>query len=277
MSWNRQPLGHGVGLRTPHYVELLERGASGAAWFEVISENYFEPGGRPWAVLDRLRRDVPIVMHGVSLGVGNVDGVGDEYLQQLRTAIRRIEPAWVSDHLCWGAVSGRYAHDLWPLPFTEQAVACAVENVSRAQDAIGRAMLLENVSSYVTFTESTMPEWDFVTEVARRAGSGILLDVNNVFVNAKNHGFDPVEYLDAVPPELVGQLHLAGHTDCGTHLLDSHLGPVPEGVWELYRKAVVRFGSVPTLVEWDEEVPSYEVLLAEADRARTIEREVLAP
>jgi uncharacterized protein (UPF0276 family) len=256
MSWTRQPLGHGVGLRTRHYGELLERGANGAAWFEVISENYFEPGGRPWAVLDRLRRDVPIVMHGVSLGVGNADGIGDEYLQQLRTAIRRVEPAWVSDHLSWGAVHGRYAHDLWPLPFTEEAIARAVENVSRTQDAIGRTMLLENVSSYFTFGESVMPEWDFVTEVARRAGCGILLDVNNVFV---------------------GQLHLAGHTDCGTHLLDSHIGPVPDAVWAVYRQAVARFGSVPTLVEWDEEVPSYDVLLAEAERARAIEREVLGP
>jgi uncharacterized protein (UPF0276 family) len=277
MSWTRKPLGHGVGLRTRHYGELLERGANGAAWFEVISENYFEPGGRPWAVLDRLRRDVPIVMHGVSLGVGNADGIGDEYLQQLRTAIRRVEPAWVSDHLCWGAVHGSYAHDLWPLPFTEEAIGRTVENVSRTQDAIGRTMLLENVSSYVTFAESTMPEWDFVTEVARRAGCGILLDVNNVFVNAKNHGFDPAQYIDAIPSELVGQLHLAGHTDRGTHLLDSHLGPVPDGVWEVYRKAVARFGSVPTLVEWDEEVPSYDVLLAEAERARAIEREVLGP
>jgi len=277
MSWIRQPLGHGVGLRTRHYGELLERGASGAPWFEVISENYFEPGGRPWAVLDRLRRDVPVVMHGVSLGVGNADGIGDKYLPQLRTAIRRIEPAWVSDHLCWGALNGRYAHDLWPLPFTEEAIARAVENVSRTQDAIGRTMLLENVSSYVTFGESTMPEWDFVTEVARRADCGILLDINNVFVNGKNHGFDPAQYINAIPPELVGQLHLAGHTDCGTHLLDSHVGPVPDAVWEVYRKAVARFGSVPTLVEWDEEVPSYDVLLAEAKRAGAIEREVLGP
>lgn len=275
MSWNRQSLGHGVGLRARHYGELLERGAGGAAWFEVISENFFELGGRPWAVLDRVRRDVPVVMHGVSLGVGNADRVRDEYLEQLRKAIHRIEPAWVSDHLCWGGVGGLYAHDLWPLPFTDEAIARTVENVSHAQDAIGRMMLFENVSSYVTFAESTMPEWDFVTEVARRAGCGILLDLNNVFVNAKNHGFDPVEYLEAIPPELVGQLHLAGHTDCGTHLLDSHIGPVPDGVWELYRRAIGRFGSVPTLVEWDEEVPAYDVLLLEAERARAIEQEVL--
>jgi len=275
MTWIRQPLGHGVGLRTQHYGELLEHGAQGAAWFEVISENFFEPGGRPWAVLERLRRDVPVVMHGVSLGAGNADGVRDEYLKQLRGAVRRIEPAWVSDHLCWSAIGGRQGHDLWPLPFTEEAIARVVANVSRAQDAIGQAILLENVSSYVTFAESAMTEWDFVTEVARRAGCGLLLDINNVFVNAKNHGFDALQYVRAIPPELVGQLHLAGHTDCGTHLLDSHIGPVPDPVWDLYRQALGHLGAVPTLIEWDEEVPSYDVLLAEAKQARAIEREVL--
>jgi uncharacterized protein (UPF0276 family) len=273
--WNRQQLGHGVGLRTRHFSELLEYGARGAAWFEVISENYFEPGGRPWAVLERLRQEVPVVMHGVSLGVGNTDGAREKYMQLLRATMHRIEPAWVSDHLCWGAFDGHYAHDLWPLPYTEEAIAQVVENVVQTQETLGRAILLENVSSYVTFVESTMPEWEFLTEVARRAGCGILLDINNVVVNATNHGFAPEEYLDGVPIELVGQIHLAGHTDCGTHLLDSHIGPVPEVVWALYRKAVARFGRVPTLIEWDEDVPPYAVLLSEARQAERIEREVL--
>ena len=274
--WTRNQLGHGVGLRPRHFGEVLERGAGGAAWFEVISENYFEPGGRPWAVLERLRRDVPIVLHGVSLGVGNTDRSQDQYLHLLRATARRIEPAWMSDHLCWGAFEGHYAHDLWPLPYTEEALAHVVESVTRAQDALGRSILLENVSSYLEFTESAMPEWTFLVEVARRAGCGILLDINNVHVNATNFGFDPEVYLASVPADLVGQLHLAGHTDCGTHLLDSHVGPVPDPVWSLYRRALARFGRVPTLVEWDEDVPAYDVLLAEAARARAIEDEVLA-
>jgi uncharacterized protein (UPF0276 family) len=273
--WTRKQLGHGVGLRSRHFAELLDRGARDAAWFEVISENYFEPGGRPWAVLDRLRRDAPVVMHGVSLGVGNTDCPDDDYLQLLKATARRIEPAWISDHLCWGAVDGHYAHDLWPLPYTEEALAHVVARVTRTQDALGQAILLENVSTYVEFAESSMPEWVFLVEVAKRAGCGILLDVNNVYVNATNLGFDPDLYLSSIPPELVGQLHLAGHTDCGTHILDSHLGPVPDAVWALYRSAVARFGRVPTLVEWDEQVPAYDVLLAEAARAASIEREVL--
>lgn len=273
--WNRTQLGHGVGLRTRHFGELLERGAGGGAWFEVISENYFEPGGRPWAVIERLRRDVPIVMHGVSLGVGNTDRVRDTYLQLLRATMLRIEPAWVSDHLCWGAFDGRYAHDLWPLPYTEEAIAQAVENIVRAQETLGRAILIENVSSYVTFAQSAVAEWEFIAEVARRSGCGILLDLNNLYVNATNHGFAAEQYLKGIPADLVGQFHLAGHTDCGTHLLDSHIGPVPEVVWDLYRTAVARFGRVPTLVEWDEHVPAYEVLLSQARRAEAIEHEVL--
>ena len=271
----RQHLGHGVGLRSRHFGELLEHGARGAAWFEVISENYFEPGGRPWAVLERLRREVPIVMHGVSLGVGNADGVRDEHLQLLRATAERIEPAWISDHLCWGAHGGHYAHDLWPLPYTEECLARVVENTVRTEEALGRSILLENVSSYVTFVHSEMTEWEFLVEVAQRSGCGILLDVNNVYVNAVNHGFDPAAYLEAIPTELVGQLHLAGHTDCQTHLLDNHVGPVPPVVWQLYARAVARFGCVPTLIEWDEEVPEYDVLLSEAQKAETIEREVL--
>lgn len=273
--WTRRQLGHGVGLRTQHFGELLERGAAGAAWFEVISENFFEPGGRPWAVIERLRRDVPMVMHGVSLGVGNTDRPRDQYLHLLRATARRIEPAWISDHLCWGAYGGHYAHDLWPLPFTEEAITQAVEGVARTQEVLGQPILLENVSSYVAFTESAMPEWEFLVEVCRRSGSGILLDVNNVHVNATNLGFDAEAYLSAIPPELVGQIHLAGHTDCGSHLLDSHVGPVPDPVWSLYRSAVARFGRVPTLVEWDEEVPAYDVLRTEAERAAAIEREVV--
>ena len=273
--WTRKQLGHGVGLRSRHFGEVLERGAGGAAWFEVISENYFEPGGRPWAVLERLRRDVPIVMHGVSLGIGNTDRPDDRYLHLLKTAARRIEPAWISDHLCWGAVDGHYAHDLWPLPYTEEALSHVVSRVTRTQESLGQAILLENVSTYVEFAESAMPEWVFLTEVAKRAGCGILLDVNNVYVNAINLGFDPDLYLSSIPPELVGQLHLAGHTDCGTHLLDSHVGPVPDPVWALYRTAIALFGRVPTLVEWDEQVPAYDVLLAEPGRAAAIEREVV--
>jgi hypothetical protein len=270
-----RPLGHGVGLRTQHYGYLLESAPAGVDWIEIISENFFEPGGRPWAVLEKVRAAVPVVAHGVSLCIGGADPLSERYLSQLASLVDRVEPEWVSDHLCWGGYGGRYAHDLLPLPYTEEALAHVVSRVDAVQSRLRRPILLENVSSYVAFVESALTEWDFLNEVARRSGCGILLDINNVFVSARNHGFSATEYLDAIAPAKVGQLHLAGHTDRGDYLLDSHIGPVPGGVWELYRHAVRRFGAVPALVEWDEAVPDFEAVVAESAKARAVEAEVL--
>jgi uncharacterized protein (UPF0276 family) len=267
-------LGHGIGLRTRHYPRVLD-GTARPDWFEVVSENFMIRGGRPLAVLERARAAAPVVLHGVSLSLGSVDPLNAGYLDRLAALAARIEPAWVSDHLCWGSVGGHYAHDLLPLPYTEEAVAHVVERVRRVQDRLGRRILVENVSSYVTFTHSAMPEWEFLTAVAERADCGILLDVNNIYVSAANHGFAAEAYLAGVPAGRVGQIHLAGHTDKGTHLLDTHVGPTIDAVWALYRRAVARCGRVSSLVEWDEEVPELEDVLAEAERARAAESEVL--
>ena len=211
----------------------------------------------------------------MSLSLGSTDPLNDAYLRDLQTLIHRFEPAWVSDHLCWGSVGGHYAHDLLPLPYTEEALQHVAERVRAVQDRLGRQILLENVSSYLTFSHSTMPEWTFLAEVAERADCGILLDVNNVYVSAINHGFNPAEYLTALPAERIGQIHLAGHSDQGTHLLDTHAGPVSAPVWDLYRLALRCYGRVSTLIEWDERIPEFEELCAEAERARAVECEIL--
>jgi uncharacterized protein len=267
------PLGHGIGLRPKHYPRILD--GQRADWFEVISENFMIPGGRPLAVLERVRADTPVVLHGVSLSIGSTDALNLAYLDDLARLIARIEPAWVSDHLCWGSHGRRYAHDLLPLPYTDEAIDHVVGRVRQVQDRLGRRILLENVSSYVAFRHSTMPEWAFISAIAERADCGILLDVNNVFVSAVNHGFRAGDYLAGLPADRIGQIHLAGHSDHGTHLLDTHDAPVRGEVWDLYRDAVRRFGALPTLVEWDDHVPPIEDVLAEAERARAAEAEVL--
>jgi hypothetical protein len=227
-------------------------------------------------VLEKVRRDMPVALHGVSLAVGSVDPLDPVLLGGLAGLVKRIEPAYVSDHLCWGRHKGRYAHDLLPLPFTEEALRLVIDRVRQVQDALGRQILLENVSSYVRFKESSMQEWEFLARVAEGADCGILLDVNNVYVSAKNHDFDPLAYVEGIPAARVGQFHLAGHSDKGSYLLDSHDAPVPDAVWDLYRAAVRRFGRVPALVEWDERIPPLEDLIAESARARRIEAEELA-
>jgi len=268
-------LGHGVGLRTVHFPEVLA-GEARVDWFEAISENFMVRGGRPLRVLERARGIAPIALHGVSLSIGSVDPLSDRYLDDLARLAARVEPAWISDHLCWGSIGGHYVHDLMPLPYTEEALAHVAERVERVQERLRRRILIENVSSYLTYVDSAMPEWEFLVEVARRSDCGILLDVNNVFVSAKNHGFDPLEYLAAVPPERVGQIHLAGHSDHGTHLLDTHDAPVCAEVWALYRAVVARLGRISTLIEWDERVPPWSDLVAEAEHARAVEHEVLS-
>lgn len=267
-------LGHGVGLRREHFDRVLA-GPTSVDWFEVISENFMVRGGRPLHVLERVRRDYPLVLHGVSLSIGSTDPLRRDYLDELRTLAQRVEPAWISDHLCWTGVGGHNAHDLLPLPYTEEALEHVVERVGQVQDSLGRRIALENVSTYLSFEGSTLPEWEFLATVAERADCGILLDVNNIYVSAMNHGFDAELYLAAIPPERVWQIHLAGHTDKGTHLLDTHSRPVCDEVWDLYRSALRRIGAVPSLVEWDEDIPDWNTLEAESLRARMLRDEVL--
>ena len=274
MAISRPSLGHGVGLRPRHFGRWLSERPP-VAWVEATSENYLGLGGRPYAVLEKVRRDLPVVLHGVSLSIGATEPLDERYLASLRRLVDRIEPALVTDHLCWGRHGGRYVHDLWPLPYTEEALAHVVERMTRVQGLLGRQLALENVSSYVAYRDSTMAEWEFLAAVAERADCGILLDVNNVHVSAHNHGFDPHAYLAHLPSDRVVQIHLAGHEDKGAYLLDSHDAAVPPPVWELYREAVARFGHVPTLVEWDDRIPELEVLVGESHEAAAIEADVL--
>jgi hypothetical protein len=261
--------GFGLGLRTPHYEAMLSE-PRGIDWLEVITENYLVPGGKPLHYLDRIRERFPLVMHGVSLSIGGTDPLDMDYLAEVRGLAARIEPHWISDHLCWTGVEGRNLHDLLPLPYTEEALASVADRVSQVQDALGRQILLENVSSYLTFHASEMTEWEFLREVAQRADCAILLDLNNIYVSSVNHGFDPLAYLDAMPAARVRQFHLAGHSDMGGHLIDTHDHPIIEPVWNLYRAALGRFGAVPTMIERDDDIPELPQLIAELDIARTI-------
>lgn len=264
-----------MGLRPKHFSRFLAEPPP-VDWVEAVSENFMAIGGRPVAVLEKVRRDVPIALHGVSLSIGSVDPLNSEYLRELRELIDWIQPAIVSDHLCWGSHGGRYAHDLWPLPYTEEALKHVGERVTQVQEMLGRQILLENVSSYVAYRDSEMSEWEFLTRIVESADCGILLDVNNVYVSGRNHGFDPSEYLRGLPRARICQIHLAGHTDKGKYLLDSHEAEVPTAVWALYGEAVRLFGHVPTLIEWDDHIPELEVLVAESAKAAAIEEELLA-
>ncbi len=268
-------LGFGVGLRTRHYSQFLN-GSPKVDWLEAISENFMGTGGRPLAVLHKVRQDRPVVLHGVSLAIGSVDPFDAAYLKQLKELADQIEPAMISDHLCWGRAHGKYVHDLLPLPLTEEAVRHVVTRVQQLQDYLGRQFVLENVSSYMEFKESQYKEWEFLNEISRRSGCGILLDVNNIFVSAHNHGFAPRDYLHGVRRESVKQFHLAGHDNRGPIILDTHEGHVSTPVWELYREAVLHFGNVPALIEWDEAVPELDMLLAEAEIARSVAAKALA-
>jgi len=263
------PLGFGLGLRTQHYEAILaERPA--IDWLEIISENYLVPGGRPLDYLDRIRADYPMAMHGVSLSIGSDDPLDRDYLRRIAALAKRVEPAWISDHLCWTGVGGRNMHDLLPLPYDEATLDHVVERIGQVQDALGRRLVLENVSSYVTYRRSTMPEWEFLAAVARRADCLILLDVNNIHVSAFNHDFDPLAYLDAIPAERVQQIHLAGHEDNGSHLIDTHDHPVIDPVWRLYGEAIRRCGPVSTMIERDDNIPPLGELVAELAQARAI-------
>ena len=283
--------GFGLGLRPDHYhdflgtpsqgtpeTDLSDRDASSRVdWLELISENYLVPGGKPLAMLDAIRADYPVALHGVSLSIGSTDPLDRDYLTRLRALAVRCEPMWVSDHLCWTGVGGRNSHDLLPLPYSEEALRHVVARVRQVQDILGRRILLENVSSYVEFRDSTLTEWDFLAAVAQAADCELLLDVNNIYVSSVNHSFDPLAYLDALPASRVRQIHLAGHSDHGDYIVDTHDAPVCDAVWTLYGEAVRRFGTVATMIERDDHIPALSELVAELDRARAIAAEVLRP
>jgi uncharacterized protein len=260
-------LGFGVGLRAVHFDHILTHWPA-VDWFEVISENYVDSRGRPRYVLDRIAERYPVVMHGVSLSIGSSDPLDFEYLGKLKALARAIRPAWVSDHLCWTGVLGRNTHDLLPMPLDAASLRHVVGRIRTVQDFLERPLVLENPSTYVTFTADTMAEWEFLAAMAEEADCGLLLDVNNVYVSSKNHGFDPEAFVAAVPAERIVQFHLAGHTNCGTHLIDTHDGEVIDRVWELYRLAYGRTRGVSTLLEWDARIPPFDVLHAEVLKAK---------
>jgi uncharacterized protein len=270
MTLTHRSLGPGLGVRPQHYEALLNAAHPGVCWLEALTENYMVPGGKPLHYLERLRARYPIALHGVSLSIGSTDPLNQQYLRDLKTLADRVEPAWVSDHLCWTGVDGINLHDLMPLPYTEEALRHITTRVAAVQDLLGRRLVLENVSSYVSFIHSEMTEWEFLSELAQRADCLLLLDVNNVYVSSVNHGFDPLAYLRGIPPERVQQFHLAGHSNQGRYLIDTHDQAVAEPVWQLFRAATDRFGALSTMIERDDNIPELDELLAELDRAWTI-------
>ncbi|WP_457333806.1 MNIO family bufferin maturase [Rhizobacter sp. P5_C2] len=270
--------GFGLGLRTEHYRDFCSDDRALARrvdWLEVISENYMVPGGKPLHHLDRIRRDHPMAMHGVSMSIGSTDPLNAGYLRDLKALAQRIEPAWISDHLCWTGVDHHNLHDLMPMPYTEAALRHLVPRVRQVQDLLGRRLVLENVSSYVGFAADEMSEWEFIGELLQRADCELLLDVNNVHVSSVNHGFDARRFIDAMPRERVRQIHLAGHEDHGSYLIDTHDHPVCAAVWDLYGYTVQRLGHVPAMIERDDHIPPLAELVAELDQARAVEAAAL--
>lgn len=269
----------GVGLRTPHYAEFLEKKPP-VAFLEVHSENYFGEGGKPLSILERIRQDYPISLHGVSLSLGSADDLNWQHLRKLRELTERINPSLISEHLSWSSINGHYLHDLLPLPFTEEAIQHLTTRIQQVQEYLGRQILIENISSYIQFPHSTMTEHEFLISIARKSGCGILLDINNIHVSATNHNTDPLNFLYAIPADLVQEIHLAGFTtseiDGKQVLIDSHNRPVLPAVWELYKNAILHLGVKPTLIEWDSDIPPFETLYFDANRAETIMRETYA-
>jgi uncharacterized protein (UPF0276 family) len=257
----------GIGLRLPHISHILEQKPV-VSWFEIISENYMVDGGLPLAVLDRILDQYRVIQHGVSLYLGSAEPLNRDHLKRLKALIRRTGSPWITDHLCWGSVDGTYTHDLLPMPYTFEAARHTARKIRVAQDYLEVPIAVENVSSYASFHISQMTEWEFLNEVVERANCGILLDVNNIYVSSRNHNFDPYTYLNAVPAERVTQIHLAGHSTFDNYILDTHDHPVCVPVWDLYAHAIRRFGPTPTLLEWDDSIPSFDEVHAEALKAR---------
>jgi hypothetical protein len=270
--FNLPDLGVGVGLRTVHFGHILSRRPA-VDWFEVLSENFMDTRGRPLWVLDQVAERYPIALHGVSMSIGSTDPLDREYLRKLKALAGRTRAHWVSDHLCWTGVAGRNVHDLLPMPYTEEALRHTAARVRQVSEILERPLVLENPSSYVEFAASSMTEWEFLSRLGEEADCGLLLDVNNVYVSSFNHGFDPRVYVDNVPADRVVQYHVAGHTNKGTHILDTHSDHAVAEVWELFRRSCRRTGNVSTLYEWDEDIPDFEVLHAEALKARAYREE----
>ncbi len=294
-----QGLGFGLGLRKEHYQDVIDSfahegslpadgslSAEGSLpaegspslnvdWFEILTENYLVPGGKPLYFLDKIAERYPMVMHGVSMNIGNTEPLDQNYLEQIKALKNRVNAHWLSDHLCWTGTNGNNAHDLLPLPYTEESIKHVAERISQVQDFLGCRMLIENVSSYVSYTQSEMTEWEFLTELAERADCLLLLDVNNIYVSAVNHEFDPQDYLLAIPEHRVQQFHLAGHSDYGDYVIDTHDMPVCDAVWSLYARAVERFGDITFMIERDDNIPPLNELLNELDLARKISDSVL--
>lgn len=270
--------GDGVGLREEHFAHLMHTPPSewGVGWFEIISENFLDNYGYARAVLDRVVAHRPVVMHGVSMSIGSSDPLNLGYLRKLRELADEIRPLWISDHVCWTGIAGFNSHDLLPMPLTEESLAHTAERVRAVQDFLGRPLVLENPSTYLEFAVDEMPEWEFISQLADRTSCGLLLDLNNIYVSGTNHGFDPAHYVDAVPADRMVQFHLAGPSEQGDMLIDTHDHPVPDPVWPLYAKAWRRFGPVPGLVEWDASVPPYERLLDELAKAKRVREAALA-
>jgi len=265
----RLPVVAGIGLRAPHIAQVLDERPP-VAWFEVHSENYYADGGPALAALDRIRADYPLSLHGVGMSLGSTDPLDATHLSKLERLVARVEPAAVSEHLCWSGIGGRHLNDLLPLPYTEEALDHVCSRVTQVQDALRRELLVENVSSYLAFADATIPEWEFVAAVATRTGCKLLCDVNNIYVNAVNHGFDADAYLAALPGAAIAEVHLAGFDASGPCLVDTHGAPVAPDVWALYARAIARFGPQPTLIEWDTDIPAFAVLEREAATAQSI-------
>ncbi len=271
----RPTLGFGLGLRPVHYTAILDCPPA-VDWFEIITENYLVGGGRPLHFLDAICARYPVAMHGVSLSIGSTAPLDTDYIARVRSLADRCEAQWISDHLCWTGTDGINLHDLLPLPYTSEALEHLAPRIDRVQQLLGRPLVLENVSSYVSYTSSAMSEWEFLAALVRRTGCRLLLDVNNVYVSSRNHGFEPRDFLDGVPVGAVQQFHLAGHLDLGSHVIDTHDAPVRDEVWDLYAHAVRRFGPVSTLLERDDKIPPLAALVAELDHARAVARQALS-
>jgi len=263
-------LGFGLGLRTEHYEDILRLKPKQIDWFEILSENYMVDGGKPLYYLDAIRQDYPMVMHGVSMSLGSTDPINYEYLKDLRALIQRVEPMWISDHLCWTGVGQKNMHDLLPLPYTEAAIDHLAGRITEVQDFLGRQMLIENLSSYITYCDDAMNEWEFISAIAEKADCNILLDVNNIYVSSYNHHYDPIEYLDGVPTERVWQHHIAGHTNDGNLIIDTHDADIIDPVWALYEETAKRFGPVSTMIERDGNIPTLDQVIDELQHARQI-------
>ncbi|OAI49143.1 hypothetical protein AYO45_03300 [Gammaproteobacteria bacterium SCGC AG-212-F23] len=274
-SSEKKILGFGLGLRSQHYETILEKKPK-IDWFEILTENYLVPGGKPLHYLDRIREHYPLVMHGVSLSIGSTDKLDTTYLQEVKNLAKRIEPAWVSDHLCWTGVNGKNLHDLLPLPYTEETINHVANRIQQVQEFLGQQLLIENVSSYLTYQHSEMTEWEFFAAIAKKADCLLLLDVNNVYVSSVNHHFDPLDYIHHLPVERIYQIHLAGHSRQGHYIIDTHDAPVPAEVWDLYANTLKHTGFVSTMIERDDNIPELDELLTELGQAKAICKKILA-